>query len=178
MTSACWPGQAGEEHDESGSGSQHGGRPPQQITRNWNELLQELRVMQTGVQILTGFLLTVPFSQRFTDLESREHTIYLCVMVGSVLTTALIVAPVAFHRVLFRQRQREWLVAAANVCARVGLAGLGLVSSAVVLLVFDVVVGLTAGLIAGGATLVAFTVLWLVVPHLGGGRPSPPPDAA
>lgn len=154
-----------------------GKRPPEQITRNWNELLQELRVMQTGVQILTGFLLTVPFSQRFTELEPREHKIYLGVLVGSVLTTALIVAPVAFHRVLFRQRQREWLVSAANVCARVGLAGLGLVSSTVVLLVFDVVVGLTAGLIAGAASLVAFSLLWFVVPQLGGGRnPASPGD--
>lgn len=160
--------------DDAASG---GERPPEQLTRNWNELLQELRVMQTGVQILTGFLLTVPFSQRFTDLESREHNIYLGVLIGSVLTTALIVAPVAFHRVLFRQRQRAWLVAAANVCARVGLAGLGLVSSTVVLLVFDVVVGLTAGLIAGVAALVVFTVLWFVVPQLGGGQPMPPPDA-
>lgn len=153
-----------------------GKRPPEQITRNWNELLQELRVMQTGVQILTGFLLTVPFSQRFTDLEPRQHDIYLGVLVGSVLTTALIVAPVAFHRVLFRQRQREWLVSAANVCARVGLAGLGLVSSTVVLLVFDVVVGFTAGLIAGVASLVAFSLLWFVVPQLGGGRSPASPD--
>lgn len=150
---------------------------PEQLTRNWNELLQELRVMQTGAQILTGFLLTVPFSDRFTDLEQHQHAIYLGVLGGSVLTTALIVAPVAFHRALFRQRQRQWLVSAAHVSARAGLAGLGVVSSAVVLLVFDVVVDLAAGLVAGAAALVVFALLWFVIPLLGGGRPTPPPDA-
>ncbi|HYG92737.1 MAG TPA: DUF6328 family protein, partial [Nocardioides sp.] len=59
----------------------------EQLTRNWNELLQELRVTQTGVQILTGFLLTVPFTDRFQDLSSRQHVIYLTVLAGAVLTT-------------------------------------------------------------------------------------------
>ncbi|WP_183100053.1 DUF6328 family protein [Nocardioides pelophilus] len=135
-----------------------------QLTRNWHELLQELRVMQTGVQILTGFLLTIPFTDKFSSLDDRQRTIYLCVLVGSVVTTSLIVAPASFHRVLFRQQQRSWLVKAANVSARVGLAGLAIVSSAVVLLVFDVVVGTTAALIASGSVLVLFVGLWLVIP--------------
>lgn len=141
-------------------------RPEEKITRNWNELLQELRVMQTGVQILTGFLLTIPFTDRFGDLDERQRTIYLAVLVGSVVTTCLIVAPVSFHRVLFRQRQRPWLVAAAHVCARVGLAALGLVSTAVVLLVFDFVVGTTAGIVASAAVLALFVALWVGVPLL------------
>lgn len=139
-------------------------RPPEQITRNWNELLQELRVVQTGVQILTGFLLTVPFTDRFSALDERQRAIYLGLLLGSVVTTCLIVAPVAFHRVLFRQRQRPWLVAAAHVCARVGLAGLSVVSAAVVLLVFDVVSGPTAGVVASTCVLVLFIALWLGVP--------------
>ena len=139
-------------------------RPPEQITRNWNELLQELRVMQTGVQILTGFLLTVPFTDRFGDLDDRQRTIYLGLLIGSVVTTCLIVAPVSFHRVLFRQRQRPWLVSAAHVCARIGLAGLGLVSAAVVLLVFDVAAGTTAASIAAAVVLVLFVGLWWGVP--------------
>lgn len=139
-------------------------RPAEQITRNWNELLQELRVVQTGVQILTGFLLTVPFTDRFSALDERQRAIYLGLLLGSVVTTCLIVAPVAFHRVLFRQRQRPWLVAAAHICARVGLAGLGVVSAAVVLLVFDVVSGPTAGVVASTCVLVLFIALWLGVP--------------
>ena len=81
--------------------------PQEQLTRNWNELLQELRVAQTGVQILTGFLLTVPFTDRFNDLTTGRSTIYLTVLVGSVVTTCMIVAPASFHRVLFRQRETQ-----------------------------------------------------------------------
>ncbi len=139
---------------------------PERLDRNWNELLQELRVAQTGVQILTGFLLTVPFSDRFLDLTDHQRTLYLGVLVGSVVTTCLIVAPVSFHRVLFRQHQRAWLVAAANVCARLGLAALAVVSSSVVLLVFDVAVGTGPGLVAASLVLAGFVGLWLGVPLL------------
>ena len=144
--------------------SPHDERSAEQITRNWNELLQELRVAQTGVQILTGFLLTIPFTDRFSQLDDHQRMIYLAVLVGSVVTTCLIVAPVSFHRVLFRQHQRPWLVGAANVCARIGLAFLAVVSSAVVLLVFDVVVGTTAGIIASSLVLAFFVGLWLGAP--------------
>ncbi|KAA1425815.1 DUF6328 family protein [Nocardioides antri] len=150
--------------DESEKSADPDERPSEQITRNWNELLQELRVLQTGVQILTGFLLTVPFTDRFADLDDRQRTIYLGLLVGSVITTCLIVAPVSFHRVLFRQRQRPWLVYAAHLCARGGLTAMALVSAAVVLLVFDVVVGTTAATIAAIAVLALYVGLWLVVP--------------
>ena len=121
---------------------------------------------QTGVQILTGFLLTVPFSDRFLDLTDHQRTLYLAVLVGSVVTTSLIVAPVSFHRVLFRQHEKAWLVRAANVVARVGLASLAVVSSSVVLLVFDVAVGTGAGLLAAGLVFSLFVGLWLGVPLL------------
>ena len=91
---------------------------PERLTRNLGELLQELRVVQTGVQILTGFLLTVPFSARFEDLTTMQRTTYLVVLCGSVLTTAFVVAPVAFHRGLFRQHRRYWLVEASATSAR------------------------------------------------------------
>lgn len=138
----------------------------ERITRNWNELLQELRVAQTGVQILTGFLLTVPFTQRFAELDDHQRAIYLAVLLGATLTTCLIVAPAAFHRMLFRQQRREWLVTSANVCARLGLACLALVSSAVVLLVFDLVVGLAAGLVASLLVLTTFAGVWFGTPWL------------
>lgn len=143
------------------------------LTRNWNELLQELRVAQTGIQILTGFLLTVPFSSRFTELDGRQVAIYLVVLSGSAVTTALVTAPVAFHRILFRRRQRRWLVEAANVAARAGLTTMALTIGGVLLLVFDVVVGPTAGAMAMVAALVFFTGVWGAVPwwsHRAGAR--------
>lgn len=136
------------------------------LIRNWDELLQEIRVTQTGVQILTGFLLTVPFSNRFDDLTTFQRGVYLAVLAGSVLTTGLVVAPVAMHRVLFRQRRRELLVRSGNRFAMAGLALLALTISGVVLLVVDVVVGTTAGWVAGGAILLVLAGLWAVVPQV------------
>ena len=136
------------------------------LTRNWDELLQEIRVTQTGVQILTGFLLTVPFSNRFGDLTTFQRNVYLAVLAGSVLTTGLVVAPVAMHRVLFRQRRRELLVESGNRFAMAGLAMLALTVSGVVLLVVDIVLGSPQGWVAGGAILLMLTVLWAVVPRV------------
>lgn len=153
-------------------GDQSGGvgRPDEdkhaQLTRNLNELLQELRVMQTGVQILTGFLLTLPFTGRFGDLGDSQKGVYLGVLCGSVLATALIVAPVAFHRALFRQGEREWIVAAANRCARYGLTALALTIAGVVWLVFDVVIGRPASYVAGSLCLGLFALLWGALPVL------------
>jgi hypothetical protein len=147
-----------------GGGSGHGEDKDTQLTRNLNELLQELRVMQTGVQILTGFLLTVPFTNRFPELTASQKWVYLAVLSGSVLTTALIVAPVGFHRTLFRQGEREWIVEATNRAAQNGLVALALTMSGVVWLVFDVVEGRPASYIAAGLAGALFAVLWGLLP--------------
>lgn len=134
------------------------------LDRNWNELLQELRVAQTGTQILTGFLLTLPFTSRFADLTARQEHLYLVVLLGSVVATGLNLAPVAYHRILFRQRRRRWLVAAANVASRAGLGMLALTSTGVVLLVFDLVVDRSTATLAAGAVLLFLLALWVGVP--------------
>jgi hypothetical protein len=136
------------------------------LDRNWNELLQELRVAQTGTQILTGFLLTLPFSSNFAKLSHDQEQLYLVVLIGSVIATGLNVAPVAYHRILFRQRKRRWLVAAANLAARAALIMLALDSAAVILFVFDVVVGGAAAVIAAVAVLAFLLLLWGAVPLL------------
>jgi hypothetical protein len=134
------------------------------LTRNLNELLQELRVTQTGVQILTGFLLTLPFTQRFLTLDDVQRWAYLGVLVGSVVATGLIIAPVAFHRALFRRGKRPWLVKAANRSARAGLLALALTTSGVVWLVFDLVTNRALAGVAGALSLLFFVTLWAVVP--------------
>lgn len=154
---ASTSGRAGE--DES---------PEERTTRRWNEMLQELRVAQTGVQVLTGFLLTVPFTQRFTDLDSVQRTAYLVVVSSSILAAGLLIAPVAFHRVLFGRHEKAWLVEAANVSARAGLTALGVTMSGVIFLVFDVVLGRTASVTATSITVAVLTALWLVLPVVGG----------
>jgi len=147
------------------------GRPDEteseRLTRNLSELLQELRVTQTGVQVLTGFLLTLPFTNRFSSLDAVQRISYLGVLTGSVVATGLIIAPVAFHRVLFRRGQRPWLVSAANLAARSGLAALALTTSGMVWLVFDLVVGRPTAAVAGVVSLMFFTLLWGVFPLKG-----------
>lgn len=138
--------------------------PDERLTRNFEELLQELRVTQTGTQILTGFLLTLPFTARFGELNGQQQAIYLATIVGSVITTGLILAPVAFHRLLFRQNQRPWLVSAADVVAKIGLLLLALTTSGVILLVFDIVVSWHAALVAAVATFVGLLALWVGTP--------------
>jgi hypothetical protein len=132
--------------------------------RNWSELLQELRVTQTGVQLLSGFLLTVPFSTRFPELDGLQRAAYVVVFTGSILATALLIAPVAFHRVLFRRRRRRWLVEAANICARAGLATLALTVCGILFLVFDLVVARAAAWTALGVAAAAFALLWWGLP--------------
>ena len=137
------------------------------LTRNLHELLQELRVTQTGVQILTGFLLTLPFSARFAHLTSTQRYVYLAILSGSVIATGLIVAPVAFHRMLFQRGQRPWIVKNANRAAQAGLVSLALTTSGVVWLVFDLVTDpFTAG-VAGSLSLLFFGTLWAAVPLVG-----------
>ncbi len=132
--------------------------------RNWNELLQELRVMQTGVQILTGFLLTLPFQSRFADLDQYQVIVYLALVVASVTATGLIVAPVSVHRALFRKQMKRNIVTLADRITRAALAVLALVITGATLLVFDVVVGRTAGIIAGASALVLMAVRWVLLP--------------
>jgi hypothetical protein len=152
------------EPDESNESGQPDENEAARLTRNLNELLQELRVTQTGIQILTGFLLTLPFSQRFRDLDGTQRGAFLAILAGSVITTGLVTSPVAFHRVLFRHGQRPWLVEAANRAARAGLTFLALTTSGVVWLVFDLVTDRTAASVAGLLSLVFFAALWAVVP--------------
>lgn len=136
----------------------------ERIDRNWAELLQELRVTQTGVQLLTGFLLTLPFQSRFEMLDSVQRGIFLVVVLLSVVATGLLIAPVGFHRVLFRHHRKPELVKAADRFARAGLAVLAVVVTGVVLLVFDVVAGRTAGIAAAAGVGTLVVVCWWVVP--------------
>lgn len=148
----------------------------ERLARNWDDLLQEIRVTQTGIQILTGFLLTVPFTERFASLDDHQRTVYLVVLCGAVLTTGLVVAPAAFHRLLFRHQAREWLVVAADRCARAGLALVAATISGVLYLAFDLVVGERAAALAFTAALAFFALLWWATPVLLGRREHPGTD--
>jgi hypothetical protein len=139
----------------------------QRLDRNWSSLLQELRVAQTGVQLLTGFLLTLPFQQRFTQLDGVMRTVYLVTVACSIGATVLLVAPVSMHRLLFRRHRLKTLVSAAHTYAMVGLLLLGVALSGVAVVIFDTVIGRTGAWIAGGCTLAALAAFWYAMPLVG-----------
>ncbi|MGW5149842.1 DUF6328 family protein [Rhodococcus koreensis] len=137
----------------------------QRLDRNWAALLQELRVVQTGVQLLTGFLLTLPFQQRFTDLTDFEVGVYLVTValsVLSVLSTMLLVAPVGIHRMLFRRHALPALVATAHKLTVSGIATFGAALVGVVLLIFSFVISPRVGLVAAAVAAVLFCGLSLL----------------
>lgn len=136
----------------------------QRLDRNWTSILQELRVTQTGVQLLTGFLLTLPFQQRFTQLDGTMRAVYLATVACSIGATVLLVAPVGMHRVLFRRHRLDAIVTAAHAFAIAGLALLGAALVGVAVVIFDTVMGRTGAWVAGGCTLVAFIAFWFLIP--------------
>ena len=136
----------------------------EKLDRNWMELLQELRVLQTGVQILAGFLLTLPFQSRFDTLDDYQTTLYLANVALAALTTALILLPVSVHRRLFRLHLRAALVSSADRIAKVSLAAISLLSVGTSALVFDVTAGRAAGLTAGAVLLAVLLILLVYVP--------------
>ncbi len=136
----------------------------ERLDRNWSSLLQELRVTQTGAQLVTGFLLTLPFQQRFDGLSELIKSVYLATVACAIGATLLLVAPVAIHRVLFRQHRLLTLVSTAHRCAIAGVVLLGTAMVGVAVVIFDAVSGAAAGWIAGACAAVATFVLWILLP--------------
>ncbi|NQX05328.1 sodium:proton antiporter [Rathayibacter sp. VKM Ac-2856] len=137
----------------------------ERLDRNWSEILQELRVIQTGTQILTGFLLAIAFQQRFEDLDVFQTDVYLVLVSGSVLATMLGLAPVSLHRELFRRRAKRTLVRAADVLLRLTLIAVALVLTGTVLLIFDVVTTRPLAITMASITAVLIGAIWLALPR-------------
>jgi len=141
-----------------------GETPEQRDDRNLVDLLQELRVGTLGVQVLFGFLLGLPFTARFSRLEAWQRWLYLAIILMSCISIVLLVAPVAYHRLLFRRHQLGSLLRAANVMAIAGLVTVALAVTGAVLLVTSYVEpGVPAAVLAvivGGL----FASLWFVLP--------------
>jgi len=131
----------------------------ERMDRNWIEILQELRVTQTGTQILTGFLLAIAFQSKFDELTTFQVQVYLTLVITAVLTTATGLAPVNLHRVLFRKHAKPVVVRTGHIILRITLVGVGIVLTGTVLLIFDVVVGRTSALITACFTLLVVIVI-------------------
>jgi Family of unknown function (DUF6328) len=146
------------------AGSGRDETPEERADRNLGELLQELRVALPGVQILFAFLLTVPFSQGFDKLEAYQRDIYFGVLISTVVCTALLIAPTANHRLLFRMRDKENLVRVSNRLAIMGLAVLSISLTGAILLISDFIFNSPAPAIFTAATGLIFLILWGVIP--------------
>ncbi|OAN33629.1 DUF6328 family protein [Microbacterium sp. H83] len=151
-------------HDDREDGRDE--TPNERADRNWDELLQELRVMQTGTQILTGFLLAVAFQPRFEDMDVFQRDVYVVLVALAALATILALAPVGMHRALFGRRRKPELVKVATRIVKIDLVVIAALTIGVTTLIIDFTVGRTAGVIALIASVVAVGLLWLLLPRM------------
>lgn len=136
----------------------------QRLARNINDLLQELRVALAGVQILFGFLLSIVFTDTYRRASGVQHGAHLVAVAFALIAMALMTAPVAWHRLLFRQRQRPEILRVSNGFAIAGLASLAMAMSAAIFLLADVVLGDWPAILACALTVAGFGALWFILP--------------
>jgi O-antigen/teichoic acid export membrane protein len=136
----------------------------ERINRNVSDLLQELRVAGLGVQVLFGFLLALPFSMRFTELDGAQRDVYRLSVLGAAAATALLVSPVAYHRWVFRRHQKPKLLRVANVEALLGLGAEAFSISCAVALIFSFVGSGWVFSALVGIVIATFVVLWFALP--------------
>ncbi|HEX8075672.1 MAG TPA: DUF6328 family protein [Thermoleophilaceae bacterium] len=148
-----------------GSGGGQGSEDEKErVDRELMELVQELRVALTGVQILFAFLLTVPFTQRFAQVTEFQKLDYFATLLCAAGAVALLIAPSAQHRILFRRHQKERLLLAANTQTIAGLGFLALAMTGVVMLITDLLFRTGTVVVVTGAVALLFAVLWYVAP--------------
>jgi hypothetical protein len=168
-----------DEHDEWDRQARHETRE-ERLDRNWAELVQELRVVQIGVQFLFAALLSIPFQQRFKDLTSFQRDAYACTLVLTVVAAILLMAPPSFHRIVFRQQVKGDLVDAAQRLMLAGLAVLAVAMTSALVLVLDVVTGRSglfwAVILAAVAGFVAFWYAWPLSVRARAGTNHPSPE--
>ncbi|MGH9213231.1 MAG: DUF6328 family protein [Acidimicrobiales bacterium] len=147
----------------------------ERANRELIELLNELRVALPGVQVLFAFLLTVPFSQRFDQLDAGDRRVYFAAVVATAAATLFLIAPSAHHRMRFRSGVKEHLLKVANVFSVIGLVLLAFAISAVTYVISGLLYegnlpAVVAACLAGG-----FAVVWFLVPFVFREQRTPPP---
>jgi len=136
----------------------------EQLARNLNELLQELRVAQAGVQFLFGFLLAVAFTEHYARASGFEQVVHLVAVLFATVAVALLTAPAAWHRLLFRHGQRQEILRMANNTTVVGLACLAVAMTTTVLLLMKVVAGPVVATVVTVLVAAMFGYLWFGLP--------------
>ncbi|MEE1619822.1 DUF6328 family protein [Zafaria sp. Z1313] len=145
--------------------------PQERSDRNWNDLLQELRVMQTGAQIITAFLMMLPFQSRFEDLGAFQQGFYIGLLAFSALLTGLIMTPVAIHRRFFGKQVKEATVRHGHRIVKISVVSIGVMVSACVFFIVDVMLGIGPSLAIGLGVLAAVLFLLVALPRMLKPRP-------
>jgi hypothetical protein len=138
--------------------------PEQRADRNWADLLQELRVSQTGVQLLAGFLATLPFQARFGELDAFQRGWYVGLLALAFATVGVTLAPVAMHRRVFGEDVKPQLVRTGHVLTSVALVLVGVLLGGILFLVVDVVYNRTAAAWSAAGSVVVLAALLLLMP--------------
>jgi hypothetical protein len=139
----------------------------ERLDRNWDELLQELRITQTGLQLLSGFLLTLPFTQVFSTLDKGQQGIYLTLVVISGTAVGANMTPIMMHRRVFRAGVKDRVVAVGHAMVQVVMTAIALLAIGMAVLIFSVVVSWTAGVVVGVALAIVLAIqLWVVPSRL------------
>jgi O-antigen/teichoic acid export membrane protein len=136
----------------------------ERLNRNFDQLLQELRVVIPGVQVLFAFLLAVPFSTRFNRVDQFERVLYFIALLLAALSAILLLAPSIQHRILFRHDQKRYLISAGTVLSIAGLTALAFSSTLALVLIAHFLYGIWAAWISGVVTLVVYAVIWYAIP--------------
>jgi hypothetical protein len=134
--------------------------------RRFIELLNELRVALTGVQILFAFLLTVPFTQRFSHVTAFQRDVYFATLLCAAAAVVLLIAPTAQHRMLFRRHHKHELILLGGTMTLVGLAFLALAMTGVILLITDILFRAATVIVVTTSVATAFVTLWYLMPLL------------
>ena len=132
--------------------------------RNFADLIQELRVAQTGVQILFAFLLTLPFSSGFPDVSALQRDLYVVALLSAAAAAAMLISPVAFHRALFRQGRKPELVRYAHRMVTGGLAFLLISMVSSIFLIVDYLLSRWVAIVLGVLAAAWFLVFWVGIP--------------
>jgi Flp pilus assembly protein TadB len=145
----------------------------ERVSRELIELLNELRVALPGVQVLFAFLLAVPFAQGFTHTTDFQRALFFVVMSLTAVSLALLIAPSAWHRIRFRQQDKERILQASNKMSIAGLGFLALAMTGAVMLIADFIYSPTLTIVSGVAAATVYGLLWYVLPLMGPRGPGP-----
>lgn len=132
----------------------------ERLNRQLNELLQELRVVMPGVQVLFAFLLAVPFADGFERVNAFQKDVYLFTLLTAAVSSALFIAPAAYHRIMFERGEKERIIEYATRGAIAGLVFLALSMSSAVMLVSGFLFGDITAAITTGFVAAIFFALW------------------